>query len=175
MIAQRQLFFKTLGETNMMANFFPATDTGFALQEITKCFVNLIFCSKCLCCGGKKANKHYKLKPALPTKAIQEAAPLFPPSFWEITQLSCREDSSLCVLKTFSLQQKEACPAADTSMGCISKLLYELTLPDVLLLLEHEMASGHREFLEHPAFYLQGHGQSPPLPVKFIFLHLISF
>lgn len=60
-------------------------------------------------------------------------------------------------------------------MGCVSELLYELTLPDVLLLLEHGMASGHREFLEHPAFYLQGHGQSPPLSVKFIFLHLISF
>lgn len=60
-------------------------------------------------------------------------------------------------------------------MGCISELLYELTLPDVLLLLEHGMASGHREFLEHPAFYLQGHGQSPPLSVKFIFLHLMSF
>lgn len=64
-----------------MANFFHVAVTGtcFTLQEIktTDYFHSLIFCSKCQCLL-KNNQEHYKLKPSLPTKTIQEAAPLFP-------------------------------------------------------------------------------------------------
>lgn len=77
-----------------------------------------VFYSKCQCLLKSKG-EHYKLEPSLPTKTIQEAAPLFPSQLWEMTPLSGTKDNSRWA-QPFSSLSVSSCWGFH---GCISKLL----------------------------------------------------
>lgn len=128
---------------------------------------------------GKKANKHYNQSLLYPPRLFKRQLHCSLQAFGK--SHSCPAERTVhfvCLRLQFLFSKRKHVQLLTHQWGAFQNCFMSSLFQMYFCFWSMEWPLDHRrdrEILEHPAFYLQGHGQSPPLSVKFIFLHLISF